>query len=78
MCYTFINDIILLHYLLHYLTLLMTSQGAFAKVGNAAEPDRTSVGVRDSQTGGRGSVFLHSNRHGRTRPFHQHHADRDQ
>jgi len=56
----------------------MTSQGAFAEVGDATEPDRTSVGVRDGETGGRGPLFLHRIRHGRTRPFHQHHADRDQ
>jgi len=48
----------------------MTSQGAFAEVADAAEPDRTSVGVRDGQTGGRGRVLLHRNRHGRTWPFH--------
>jgi len=48
----------------------MTSQGAFAEVADDAEPDRTSVGVRDGQTGGHGWVLLHCNRHGRTWSFH--------
>lgn len=56
----------------------MTLQSPFAEVANAAEPDRTSVGVRDGQTGGHGRLRLHGDRDGRTRPFHQHHAHRDQ
>jgi len=52
------------------LTTAVASQGPFAKVTNAAEPDRTSVGVRDGQTGRRGQILLHSDRHGRTRSCH--------
>jgi len=48
----------------------MTSQGPFAEVGDADEPDRTSVGVRDSQNGRRGQILLHCDRHGWTWSFH--------
>jgi len=62
------NNYKFIYYVILYIN--MTSQGAFTEVVDAAEPDRTSVGVRDGQTGRRGRVFLHCNRHGRTWLFH--------